>query len=263
VRDALEEQSALDPLEMEDLRLVNSEFTAPAFRFVMRHIMSQCSSEVSRGDEQQQYSSNCNLTYEEFIQATRQALALYIEQEQKQAVMAPTIEFGHVLDRVVLDVLHHRQQRSDEPQPLLWWGVVLSMAVHAPVPDRIQLLYELLAHTSSSSSSSDMIAAMDNDSSDNNNNNSSQDSPFAPITVHQVRELVGYLQDTCQLVPETQIVPTNQQYPTQQYARGKPIDLVHWEGEPHETVDVDALAAILRSKAVCVWGECYQKKKYA
>jgi hypothetical protein len=81
------------------------------------------------------------------------------------------------------------------------------------------------------------------------------------VTIDEVRRMVGYLQDTCQLVPEAQIIATDKKYPTQQYRCGTPHEIVSWEGATDE-VDVDGFAAILRSKSVCAWGECYHKKKF-
>ena len=104
-------------------------------------------------------------------------------------------------------------------------------------------------------------------------------------------ELVAALQKTFQLVPDAQVIPVvNQKYPTQQYEQGAPEKLVvaameqvaaskkiekekstasvqHGNSTSIESsscedlVDIDAFAAILRSKSVCAWGECYHKKR--
>ena len=97
----------------------------------------------------------------------------------------------------------------------------------------------------------------------------------AAVTIDQVVELVGYLQDTCQLVPDAQVVATTRKYPLQEYQVGTPEQLVdrhRWvkkknddgkkEEEQQPNIDCSALAAILRSKSVCAWGECYHKKKF-
>mmetsp|Transcript_896 Transcript_896/g.1806 ORF Transcript_896/g.1806 Transcript_896/m.1806 type:complete len:108 (-) Transcript_896:64-387(-) len=101
----------------------------------------------------------------------------------------------------------------------------------------------------------------------------------------QVQRLVAYLQSTNQLTIEAQLIPTkDQRYPIQAYHCARPDELVEWGNDqnhdksndddnnnnnkkkstgmiqPTTPVDVDALAAILRSQAVCAWGECYNKK---
>ena len=84
--------------------------------------------------------------------------------------------------------------------------------------------------------------------------------------------MVGYLQATYQLPPDTQIIPTDTKYPAQQWKRASPDELVPGGGVPSEreedhhkrneqVVDIVEFAAILRTKSVCAWGECYHKWK--
>jgi hypothetical protein len=67
----------------------------------------------------------------------------------------------------------------------------------------------------------------------------------------------------------------DQKFPIQHYKVASPSELVEWEGDStkqSETgkpsdlaalpTNVDTLAQILRSQAVCAWGECYHKRKF-
>lgn len=183
---------------------------------------------------------------------------------------------------------------DDVSMPISFWMTVLSMALNGPVTDRIQVLYEVLelqskqTNSSSNSQSHQQQHPMtttqhdddsNNDSSNNNNNSSTGDANTPKVTVEGVTLLVQHLQDTCQLSPDTQVVPTETKYPIQQYKRGSPKDLVAWDTEENverreaksksegttnsnkDCLDVDAFAGILRSRSVCAWGECYHKRK--
>jgi hypothetical protein len=90
-----------------------------------------------------------------------------------------------------------------------------------------------------------------------------------------VTELVGYLQDTCQLVPDAQVVATAHLYPLQQYDIASPVQLVDRyrvlytnnnkeptrAAEDLDHMDNEQLWDMLTSNSICVWGECYKKKK--
>ena len=78
-----------------------------------------------------------------------------------------------------------------------------------------------------------------------------------------VVEMVGYLQKTCQLVPDAQILETEVKYPLQGYKVTTPEEMV---GRAREEIEecglgrekgVDDFRNVLRSSAVCAWGECY------
>jgi hypothetical protein len=217
VRDAIEEEAAIDPLEMDDLRIANSELNLSVFSKVSNDLFD--------------VFPDGQATYHDLVYQVRQSLQHQVDANDKLG-MVGTIEFGHILDRVTLGALRKHQQSTDEPQPLLFWLTALSLALNAPVPDRIQMLFKIAQQQ------------------------------HEVVTIDEVRRMVGYLQDTCQLVPEAQIIATDKKYPTQQYRCGTPHEIVSWEGATDEAVDVDGFAAILRSKSVCAWGECYHKKKF-
>ena len=210
VRDMVEDVSVIDPIELDELRIANSELDPEVFRAILR-------------DLSEQYPE-FTCSYREFIGTVRKTMV-------GLKGSAFTIELGHLVDRVVLDILKKYEKTADEPLPLSLWMAILSMALNSTVNERIQLLFEVMKAQGSS------------------------------VVFTQVEEMVGHLQDSCQLPPDTQIIPTETKYPTQQWERGTPNQLVLWDGSPNEDVDVEAFASILRTKSVCAWGECYHKKK--
>jgi len=248
-REQLEERATLDPLEIDDLRVANSELTLDVYRTIFRDLLRR-----------QRFSTGTSssleppkLTYEEFV-------------EQVRATMkglkgdAFTIELGHLIDRVVVSALVRDKASSNgggstaDPQPLAFWMTVLSLALNAPIPDRIQALYEVLTTLRNGDGGG---------SGSSNDGGGSDSSETEKVTVADVRAMVGYLQDTCQLVPDSQIVALeHKKFPVQQYGRASAGELFEWDGPDSDLVDVDAFAGILRSRAVCVWGECYHKRKY-
>ena len=220
VRDGLEDTAAIDPVEIEDLRIANSELTPEVFRQIMKDLDQQYDS--SHG------SMSSMISYQEFLLSVRRTMS-------RLKGGAFTIELGHLLDRVVAAVLKEHNKSADEEMPMALWLTLLTLALNSSVSDRIQILFEI------------MQGEEEED----------------VLMFRQVRPMVGYLQETFQLVPDGQVVPTETKYPTQQFRRGGPEDLVPWEGTDRDAVDFDAFASILRTKSVCAWGECYQRKKFA
>jgi hypothetical protein len=182
-------------------------------------------------DATERFPDHESVTYSDFIAAVRRTMVGMKGDNF-------TIELGHLMDRVVLGALKRHGHTSEEPQTLTFWLTALSLALSTPAVERIQMLYEVLQEVGN------------------------LDAENKTVTVADVQAMVGYLQDTCQLVPDTQVVMTETKYPVQQYERGAPKQLVNWEGSEQDAIDVDAFAAILRSKSVCAWGECYSVKKH-
>jgi len=211
VREQLEDKAALDPLEMDDLRVANSELTPQVFRVVMEDL--------------QEAFPQGSAPYTDFVSFVRKTMV-------RLKGEAFTVELGHLMDRAVLAALHQQGKQEDEPVPLVFLLTALSMGLRSSVDDRVAILFEAMQTKNES------------------------------VTYEDVRNMVGYLQDTCQLVPDSQIVKAPTQYPIpQQYERGTPDQLVHWEGSDQDVMDLNAFDAIVRSKAVCAWGECYNWKK--
>lgn len=212
IRDMIEEISAIDPVEIDELRLANSELQPPVYRTIVRDLVDRY--------------PNGSCSYNEFIMTTRTTMA-------GLKGGAFTIQLGHLVDRVVAEILTKYGQTEDDPLPLSLWLTTLALPLSSSVDERIDVIFEALELLNSGS----------------------------PIMIKQVEDVVRNLQDTCQLPAETQIVPTEEQFPTQQWTRGSAEQLVPWERSATEHIDRDAFSAILRTKSVCAWGECYNKKK--
>jgi hypothetical protein len=211
VRDVLEDQAVLDPVEIDELRIANSELTPEVFRKISKDLHDQF--------------PHGHCSYDGFIKAVRRTMV-----QLKGGAF--TIELGHIIDRVVSEILLKQKKTEHEEFPLGLWLVTLTLALNSNATDRIRILYEIM------------------------------ELKEKPVKFQQIPILAGYLQDTCQLPPDTQVVPTETAYPTQQWEKGTPHQLVPWEGSESETIDLDTLASILRSKSVCAWGECYHKKQF-
>ena len=225
-REKLEQQASLDPLEIDDLRVANSELTLPVYREILQNLHAAYPE-----------SSDATIPYADFVRSVRTTMKALKGD-------AFTVELGHLLDRVVVDALHRHKMSTEDAQPVAFWMTVLSLALAAPVPDRIRALFEVLQHTTRRREDDDDAT-----------------SETAAVTLADTRTMVGYLQDTCQVTLDSQVVETSQKYPVQQYERGNLGQLFEWEGSEDEALDIDAFASILRSRAVCVWGECYHKRK--
>jgi hypothetical protein len=210
LRDLLEHDSVLDPVEIDELRLANSELSPEVFGKILSDLVDR-------------YPQN-TCSYNEFTLTARTTMA-------GLKGGAFTVQLGHLMDRVVTNVLDKYNKSADDPLPLSLWLTTLSLALYSSVDERIQVLFEVMEKSNS------------------------------PVSFAQIEDIVGHLQDTCQLPPDTQIVPTETKYPVQTWERGTPDQLVPWEGAEDEVIDLDAFRSILRSKSVCAWGECYQKKK--
>jgi hypothetical protein len=212
VRDELEEKASLDPLEVDDLRVANSELSPDVFRAIMEDVRDTFPLGVA--------------TYQDFVRSVRKTMS-------RLKGDAFTVELGHLLDRAVIAALHDQGKPEDTQVPVTFLLAALSLSLNSSVEDRINVLFEAMRLKNGN------------------------------VAYQDVRDMVGHLQDTCQLVPDAQVVQAEQKYPTQKYKRGTPSQLVHWEGGSQDAMDVDAFAAIIRSKSVCAWGECYNKKKAA
>jgi len=213
-------------------------------------------SDLDEGKQQEAHQWPSS-SYHEFVRDVRTIMATKFDDKGGESF---TIEMGHLLDRVVIDILDNRSSNStDENLPVALFWTALVMAMNGPVSDRIRILHELLL--------------IDEGHSHN------EGRKVSSVPLSRVRDVVGYLQETCQLPPDTQIVPiTEQKYPTQQWRRATPDELlpdcdiaIDTKNNNHggdgrsdieineNGVDLIEFAAILRSKTVCAWGECYQK----
>jgi len=249
LRDDMESSSLLDPLEIDDLRLSNSDFTIEVWERIVLEI-------------RREFPSRETVTYPEYLTVVTRVM-----REEKGEGF--TIQFGHLVDRVVIAELERMEGRKKEGGddmigggeveerllqreiPLSFLYAALSLALHSTVTDRVRVLYE------------SMLSEMDT-------------TPAEDTTVpgEQVSEMIQHLQNTCQLVPGAQIVETNSKVPFQTFRVGTGDELTQRarggyggkKGSPGVTresegpVSLEEFHAILKSKTVCAWGECYVKK---
>ena len=246
LRNQIEDDATLDPGEIDDLRIANAELTPGMFRDIMKECYAT-------------FPDRQKVTYDDFVSVVRRTMA-------KAKGEAFTVELGHMIDRVVVDILKKNDQMKsthteevstteNTAMPLSLWFAILSLALNSEVKDRIRILYEALEQESSVQSTSSSQYSAPDSSSD-------QDQSCNNVTIRQVQDMVDYLQASCQLPPDTQIVATERKYPVQEWIVGNSKDLVPWEGSQNDVIDLRTFATILRSKSVCAWGECYHRKNF-
>jgi hypothetical protein len=298
VRHRLEATSAADPLELDDVRVANSglvQLNIKAFQQVMELVQSQ----LETTSEDACY----RMTYPQFVSAVRTALLTIHAKEPPSftdtsaSEVAVTVQLGHILDRIALSMLWKQepppQQHALETNrllntvslPLAQWWTLLSLAMDVMPRQRIPILLQAIVIQSSSmgGTETDEFSLEATPTANRTNDD-------VTVSYEQVVELVSYLQASCQLAPDAQIVADpSRQYPLQRYTIGTPHQLVdlalttmatttttsssnaattasttaqHPELQ-HEArlFDCQALEAILTSKSVCAWGECYRKTK--
>jgi len=248
----MENTALLDPLEIEDLRCANSDFDVHVWNAIVDEIKTEF---VARGI--------VTMTYPQFL-----SVVMRVMKDRKGEGF--TVQMGHLMDRVVIAELARRREGNDdgsEELSLSFLLASLSLALNSSVADRIRVLYDsmLIGNEMNSSSTSSSSSAEDEQSSNTTSNNASKE---------QVEEMIQNLQSTCQLVPDAQIVETNSKVPYQTFRVGTGSELTRRaregyggkKGSPGVTRDSDGAVtledfhAILKSRTVCAWGECYIKK---
>jgi hypothetical protein len=280
VRYQLEETAILDPLEINELRTVNAgALTTAVFRQILNDLIVYIMKQQQQHKQLQQSRDDISLLYDDFVSSVRCTMT------RLHGPLA-TVEFGHLIDRVIVHAISANEGwSSTKSMPLIFLCTVLSLAHAAPVPERMQMLYEAIQvrnYLQCKFSSNDSFPGTTENMADGSTG-ASLCWTQSRVTMADVKEVVQYLQLTCQLVPEVQVIPIfEQKYPVQQYKVATAEELVEWdklaanqsveEGPGPETnvvmdalsaseADVDAMAHVLRSQAVCAWGECYHKKK--
>ena len=258
LRDEMENEALLDPLEIDDLRRANTDFTIDVWNTIVERVKNEF---IARGVS--------SVTYPQFL-----SLVMSVMKEMKGEGF--TIQMGHLIDRVVIAELERRRrddknnnldevtsvnQESDE-LPLSFLLTSLSLALNSTVADRIRVLYECMLLLDTDGGGGEES----NTSSGNNNNNL--------VSEVQVESMIQNLQSTCQLVADAQIVETNSKVPYQSFRVGTGKELIRRaregyggkKGQPGVTREVEGpitmedFHAILKSRTVCAWGECYIKK---
>ena len=286
IRDWIETTSALDPLEIDDLRVANSEFTSDVFVTIMDELYDTANPTGGSGNVSK-------MTYPEFVSRVRKIM-IRVKGD------AYTIQLGHLLDRVVASLVSYYATAKDNgvasdgdalasnssgktvmvesngggrdafigdnttktidelELPISLWLTVLSLALNASSDELIQLLYQVLQKERQVQQQEQGV---------DTTSGSASNTP----TLHQVVNLVGYLQQSCQLVPDTLVIDIPEEYiPTQQYKCATAQELVETAThvpiiaeEPFLTseMSLDDFTTLLTTKPVCAWGECYQKAR--
>ena len=240
LREEIEATALLDPLEIEDLRYSNDHLTKEVYDDIVKEFVGKPSTMV---------------TYGQFMKSVLTVL-------RRRYGEGATIQFGHLMDRVVVKELErianeNRASGDDLSRevevPVSFLLTALSLAMNSNVADRVQALYDVMLLEQSSADQT--------------------------VSINEVQRMVQHLQSTCQLVPDAQIVPTISNIPYQTYCVGNGAELTKraceslnlTDGENKddrsdsskmgEIVALEDFYAILKSRSVCAWGECYVKKK--
>jgi len=257
LREDLEYNALLDPLEIDDLRLANEDFTIEVWDDIVKEMKSA-------------FPNRTEVTYPEFLSVVMNVM-------RKAKGEGFTIQFGHLVDRVVIAELERmgkngggvdsNNERSGEQEearllqaelPLTFLFAALSLALHSTVTGRVRALFETMVL----------------EQTDNSLQQHQENEELLHVDADQVSQMIQHLQNTCQLVPEAQIVETNSKVPYQTFRVGTGDELTMRaregfggkKGSAGVTKDVDGpvsledFHAILKSRAVCAWGECYVKK---
>jgi len=236
LRDDIESSALLDPLEIDDLRTSNSDFTIEVWEKIVEKVRRQF---ASRGHK---------ATYPEFLSLVKKTM-----QETKGDLC--TIELGYLLDRVVIAELERigeenhtmnssgkgeedRLLRKELPLPFLFAVLSLALNKDITVADRVGVLFESM-----------LIDEMDTAPV-------GETSPTVPS--EQVSQMIGFLQSTSQLPSKPQIVETNSKTPFQTFRVATGDELTQRaRGDKTGPVSLEEFTSILKSGKVCAWGECY------
>ncbi|OQS01364.1 hypothetical protein ACHHYP_01166 [Achlya hypogyna] len=158
---------------------------------------------------------------------------------------------GSVLNGMQLKNLHHLERvlmslpKDDAGKcnvdTLL---VAFSLAVKGDVADRLKCLYHL------------QVASAD-----------------TPVTLEQIETILGHVMTTYQVPPEKRVVAVDgKSYPFQEYAIGSAHELLQAAVQaavkdkslpevPPTEFTLDEFNMLMKSKSICIWGECFSNKR--
>jgi len=245
LRKQVESTSALDPFEIDDLRVANSQFTPSIFKTIHQKLKDTYG-----------WNSSDKINYKDFVSAVIQIM-------RTMKGDAFTIELGHLTDRVVSSIAEDKDAHwaVDEEGKMVFGLLlaVLSLAINGSTRERVELLFDILKEDSSWVDGGGEIS-----------------STSKCVKEDAIITMVGYLQKSCQLTPDAQIVESSAKYPVQEYKVASPFEMVLIGKELKKDVlsdlalgnndekgewSCDDFHHLLRSRSVCAWGECYVKKK--
>jgi hypothetical protein len=153
--------------------------------------------------------------------------------------------------------------------------VALSLALNGSVRERVEALYNILIDDDEDQNEIESEGIQGQIEATIVDYQQKFDSTRGRVIEEKdVVQMVGFLQKTCQLVPDAQIIASDTKYPVQEYIVGSPVQLtIHGKEMKKEELSEDALGDgergwscddfhhLLRSKSICAWGECYVKRK--
>jgi hypothetical protein len=271
-RERIEETSVLDPLEIDDLRSANG----PDFNLqVFKEIVNAVEASFPPGTKE--------ATYEDFVSVVVQTM-------RNMKGNKFTIQFGHLIDRVVIDLLERQCQGMQsikdseedssgfgdisgggvaEKLPLSTLLTTISLALSGTLEERMEALFYIMKHCPETRSED----LLDGEGFSTLKTTPGSDTRKADDAVSEedLVAMVGSLRDTCQLPPGPQVLKTSQKYPIQEYRRGTGEELFTRARDDSLGASKDSsskrlyteqeVETILRSAFVCTWGECYTSKK--
>ncbi|GMH63297.1 hypothetical protein TrLO_g6122 [Triparma laevis f. longispina] len=225
VRDEIEDTSVLDPVEIEDMRSLNEEFSPVLFRLVTSAVYSK-------------YPTEC--TYKQFLSTTMSTL--------RKATSDPTfsIQLGHNIDRVVFTFPQYHDEKA---YPNSLFLTVLTMAVYSTVQERIKLIYEVAAQQENKPPTDKVSSTITSKIVQHLADTCQLPPENQVIEVGSPYPIQQYEKATGEQMVKCVRKPYKDKNPELTYAAvgggGEDVDLEQWE-------------KIMKSRlGPCPWGECY------
>lgn len=163
----------------------------------------------------------------------------------------------HHLERVLLSLERDNEQKNEVDAQL----VAFSMAVKGAVDERLKILFNLAIKAPAASSSEEESADEEDD---------------REISQGDLERLLQLLLETYQVPSEKRVVAeADKQYPFQEFRSASAHDLLEAavqaevdnkkltaaEANARTAYTFEAFSQIMRSKQVCLWGECFANSK--
>jgi len=222
----VEETTVLDPVEIEEMRSCNTEFTPILFSSLVAAAYSAFPSKL--------------LTYPAFLSFTRTHLIT------STADVTATIQLGHYLDRVMLSQPNYS---DSTPYSLGFLFTILSLALYSSVAERQELLYTVLQHEANLQPTAPLPATTMEDFLQMLKDGCQlppevaaiecgDPYPFQNFKVVTGGELLNRLRD---------------EQDTDKVAQSAAL-----YGNCGEEVGMEVFRNVLKAKLVCAWGECYK-----
>ena len=239
IRDALEEASALDPFEIQDLRDANHPIMTSEFLGkVLEELRRQEHEMAGLGD------GRIRMGYTEFVS---RAMRIMREIRGDEGC---TIQLGHMIDRVMLAMVSAQKSGStietkklkiatnegnsgviddDVDDDIDIYLIILSLVMSGPVRDRVGYLFEVMRTMPKSRRDERDGDDSNHDTNDNNEGKGNNDNETEQKRVDEecIVAMIGHLQRSYQLVADTQVRASDDEwFPFQQYRVGNSHELV-------------------------------------